>query len=86
MIRFIPLFAVALALAPATARASDPVASSKCDWVQGVMRCVSSHETPYSKTTTVCGFGATSACKTWRDEKTPPDPYSTRIMDGHGPR
>ncbi len=53
---------------------ADSSGNSRCYWERGVFVCTSSYETPYSKTTTLCGSGVTSACTTKTIDKEQPKP------------
>ena len=67
------ILAAVLTAVPLAAQA-DPTYRSRCWHEQGVVACNSTLETEHSITRTICGFGATAACKSRVISKDPPPP------------
>ena len=83
MLRFMPLFAIALAASPlalsaanAAEKETTSTSQSRCYWVgnYGAMVCDSVYDSPYSTTKSQCGYGSNSACSTTTTYKKQPDP------------
>lgn len=69
---------LALAVMLSAAAEANAQYVRRCAWIEGIYVCNSQIETPYSRTTTLCASGLTTACKTTTYNKIPARPASQR--------